>query len=121
MDQEEGATAMSQPVARAGIRQIKPHMLTGQGEAFPPSAILLHSNESAYGPSPGASAAARDAVTGIERYNEFPLPTLLPVIAETFGVNEEQIVIGPGSDDLLARLARAYLMPGSELIRTARR
>ncbi len=110
---------MPQPVAKSGIRRIKPHMLTGQGETFPPPTLLLHSNESAYGPSPRATAAARDAVTGIERYNEFPLPVLLPAIADTLGVREDLIAIGPGSDDLLARLARAYLMPGNELIRSA--
>lgn len=105
--------------AKAGIDQIRPHMIRGVDGARSPASIFLNSNESAYGPSPHAVTAARAAVTGIARYLEDPDGALAPVIARRFGLRENQITIGQGSDDLLARLARAYLGPGTELIRSA--
>lgn len=105
--------------AKAGIDQIRPHMLGDVDGAWPPASIFLNSNESAYGPSPHAAAAARAAVAGIARYLENPDGALAPVIAKRFGLRENQITVGQGSDDLLARLARAYLGPGDELIRSA--
>lgn len=105
--------------AKAGIDQIRPHMLGDADGAWPPTSIFLNSNESAYGPSPHSMTAARAAVTEIARYLENPDSALAPVIAKRFGLHENQITIGHGSDDLLARLARAYLGPGTELIRSA--
>ncbi|EEE36016.1 histidinol-phosphate aminotransferase (Imidazole acetol-phosphate transaminase) [Rhodobacteraceae bacterium KLH11] len=84
-----------------------------------PAAILLNSNESVYGPSPHARMAARAAISSIERYLENPDRILVPAIAGHFGLNEDWITTGQGSDDLLARLARAYLGPGTELVRSA--
>ena len=99
--------------AKAGIDQIRPHMLGDDGAAWPPASIFLNSNESAYGPSPHAIAAARAAVTGIARYLENPDSALAPVIARRFGLRENQITIGHGSDDLLARLhTQAAMLPG---------
>ena len=108
---------MPGPVARPGIDRIKAHMIP----TAPPGAeaILLHSNESAYGPSPRAAQAMRDAVTGVERYFEFPDRVMAPAIAAHHGLDADRIVSGQGSDDLLARVARAYLGPGDTLIRTA--
>ena len=84
-----------------------------------PPVILLNSNESAYGASPHALAAARAAVSGIERYPEAPDRLLTPRIADLHGLDPVKIVVGHGSDDLLARAARAYLSPGDELMRSA--
>lgn len=105
--------------AKAGIDRIRPHMIANADQVALPTAILLNSNESAYGPSPQAAAAARAAITGLERYQENPDRTLAPAIAKRFGLQENRITTGQGSDDLLARLARAYLGPGTELIRSA--
>lgn len=107
------------PRAKAGIDRIKPHMVAGASKAVPPASILLNSNESAFGASPNALTAARAAVTGIERYLENPDTILAPTLAKCFGLDVNRITTGQGSDDLLARLARAYLGPGTELIRSA--
>mgnify|MGYP006284521867 CR=1 FL=1 len=85
--------------------------------AAPP--IALGSNARAHGPSPHAAEAARRAVTGIERYPEAPDRLLAPAIAARYGLDPARIVCGQGSDDLLARTARARLGPGDELIRSA--
>jgi len=109
---------MSQLRPKQGIHNIKPHMLSGGLDDYPPASILLNSNESAFGPSPGAIAAASAAVTGIERYLENPSALLAPALAKRHGLDPGRIAIGNGSDDLLARLARIYLEPGSEMIRS---
>ena len=105
--------------AKEGIDKIKPHMVGAATKAVPPASILLNSNESVYGPSPHALGAARAAVSGIERYLENPDQVLAPAIAQHFSLDAACITTGQGSDDLLARLARAYLGPGTELIRSA--
>jgi histidinol-phosphate aminotransferase len=104
--------------AKAGIGRIKSHMIDGAAPNMPPASILLHSNESAFGPSPLARAAARAAVSDMERYYENPDRTLAPALARHFGLQVARITVGQGSDDLIARLARAYLGAGTEVIRT---
>jgi len=110
---------MSAPIARQGINQIKPHMLIHKSDPGTVAAVALNSNESAFGPSHYAIQSARSAVSSIERYIENPAQILVPAIARRFNLNPDYIAIGPGSDDLLARLARAFLEPGNELIRSA--
>ncbi|MFA3918460.1 pyridoxal phosphate-dependent aminotransferase [Ruegeria hyattellae] len=105
--------------AKIGIGRIKPHMMVGADMSAPPPAILLNSNESVFGPSPAAREAARAAVSSIERYLESPDRLLAPAIAAHHGLDAARVTTGQGSDDLLARLARAYLGPGAELIRSA--
>jgi len=105
---------MAPPRPRAGIANIKPHMLPA-GATLPTAAINLASNESAFGPGEAALAALREA-TAVERYAEDAAARLAQAIGERFDLPAGQIVVGHGSDDLLARLARAYLEPGSELI-----
>lgn len=109
---------MSQLQPKQGIQNIKPHMLSVASDDYPPASILLNSNESAFGPSPTAIAAASAAVTGIERYLENPAALLAPALAKRHDLEPERIAIGNGSDDLLARLGRIYLEPGSEMIRS---
>ena len=103
---------------KPGIQQIKPHMLAENLVAGPPVSIVLNANENAYGPSPNAVVAAKAAITGIERYFENPLSIMRPALARRFDLDEQRIAIGHGSDDLLSRLARVYLDPGTEMIRS---
>ena len=105
--------------AKAGIAQIRPHMRGGHDESLPPITVALNSNENAYGPSAHALAAARAAVSSFERYLENPGRILASALADRFGLDARRIAIGPGSDGLLAQLARAYLGPGSQLVRSA--
>ena len=105
--------------AKPGIEKIVPHMLSDGLSIFPLETILLNSNESVLGSSPIAMAAARSAICGIERYIENPDQLLAPEIAKRFDLDPARITIGQGSDDLLARLARGYLGPGTNLVRSA--
>ncbi len=105
--------------AKPGIEKIKAHMIVGTNHAVPPVSVLLNSNESVYGPSPLARLAAVAATSSLERYLENPDRILAPAIGDHFGLKADRITIGQGSDDLLARLARAYLGPNTELVRSA--
>lgn len=110
---------MPAPTPRQGTTRIKAHMLGGVPSGQRPPAIRLNSNESAYGASPHALAAARAAVSGIERYIESPEVFMRPAIAAATGLDPDRIAIGHGSDDLISRVARAYLSPGDALMRSA--
>ena len=52
----------------------------------------------------------------MERYAEGAEIELSRLIAKTYNLRVEGVACGHGSDDLLSRLARAYLRPGDELI-----
>jgi len=110
---------MAVPRAHLGIENIKPHMVGAGSHPTPPTSILLNSNESAFGPSPHAIAAARTAASSMERYVEDVDSILAPAIAEQYGLRERQITCGQGSDDLLQRLTRGYLSAGEALLRSA--
>lgn len=109
---------MSQLRPKKSIARIKAHMLSPERNDYPPPSVLLNSNESAFGPSPAAIQAARAATASLERYLENPAELLAPALARRHGLDQQRIAIGNGSDDLLARLARIFLEPGSEMIRS---
>jgi histidinol-phosphate aminotransferase len=103
---------------KSGIQHIKAHMLSSDSSGFPPTRIALNSNESAFGPCQSAIDAARAASVNLARYLENPGSLLAPALARRHGLDANRIVIGNGSDDLLARLARVYLEAGNEMIRS---
>lgn len=92
-------------------------MLAESNQSRPAPTTLLHSNENAFGPSPHAKRAFRAAAHDIERYIEDSHSFLAPHLSARYGPDPDHIVIGQGSDDILARLARVYLGPGTELVR----
>ncbi len=111
--------SVSAPIAKHGIDNIKPHMLGDAEIDLPPVSIALDSNECAMGASQLAIEAAQAASPNLSRYKIDASSVMASAIAARFSLDVNRIAIGPGSDELLARLARAYLTPGSELIRSA--
>jgi len=74
------------------------------------SIVKLASNENPLGMSPKARAAVEMAIAGIERYpDQFEL---IAALAERLGVEQAQIVLGNGSNDVLDLAARVFLAPG---------
>jgi len=72
--------------------------------------LKLNTNENPYPPSP----AVFDAIAGIdgEALRKYPQPTaasLCRAIAELHGVDEAQVIVGNGSDEILALCTRAFL------------
>jgi histidinol-phosphate aminotransferase len=101
---------------RSGPLKIKAPMVAAFSGGDGRATINIFNNESALGPSPKAVAAAKDALNIAERYPEGAPEQLADAIAARFDLDATRIACGHGSDDILARLARAYLSPGDQLI-----
>lgn len=93
--------------------------MVATGEDYSPDGIFLASNESVFGPGERAREAISRSAGTVERYPDDGAAQLAEAIGARFAIDPETICCGFGSDDLLARLARAYLSPGDELIHSA--
>ena len=72
--------------------------------------VKLNTNENAYGPSPKVLAALQDALD--DRLRLYPNPTaeaLRDRLARHHGCKPENIVVGNGSDELLALATRVFV------------
>ncbi len=78
--------------------------------------VKLASNENALGFSPKVHDAVADALTGMNRYPEPVAFDLCRKLSDRFGVEPASLVIGNGSDDIIALLAHGYLNPGDEAL-----
>jgi histidinol-phosphate aminotransferase len=79
-------------------------------------AILLNSNENAYGPLPKTTAIMQQALTWANRYPDFDYDALTNVIADLHKVRTNQVLAGCGSTEILRVAASAFLAPGKKLI-----
>jgi histidinol-phosphate aminotransferase len=80
--------------------------------------IKLNTNENPYPPSPRVLNAVKAAVDG--RLRLYPNPTaqmLREKLAKLHGCKPENIIIGNGSDELLAMAVRAFVEPRSKFTR----
>jgi histidinol-phosphate aminotransferase len=76
--------------------------------------VKLNTNENPYPPSPHVLAAVRRAVDG--RLRLYPSPTaesLREALAGFHGCRVENIIVGNGSDELLALATRAFVEPSA--------
>ena len=63
--------------------------------------IKLNTNESPFPPSPKAIAMARDAAASLQLYSDPECRDLVQQAAAVFGVEQDQIIFGNGSDEIL--------------------
>lgn len=68
---------------------------------FPADAILLNSNENAYGPSPAARKAMAEALSNSNRYPDDQIPKLKQQLADFWQVTSANILMGAGSSEIL--------------------
>jgi len=80
------------------------------------NAVKMASNENALGPSPKAVAAARKALGRIHRYPDGGCFYLRHKLAKVLKVQEDQLVFGNGSDEILVFAVRAFVGRGDEVI-----
>ena len=78
--------------------------------------IKLASNENAWGPSPKAVEAIKDALQNLHRYPDGSCYYLAQSLADKIGVKPEEIVFGNGSNEIIGLLITAFLQPGEEVI-----
>ncbi len=82
------------------IRKVEPYV---PGEQPQQKVIKLNTNENPYPPAPGVQKVLEQIDP--ERFRLYPDPTchsLVASLAEFYGVSEEQVFVGVGSDDVLS-------------------
>ena len=82
------------------IRKVEPYV---PGEQPSRKVIKLNTNENPYPPAPGVQKALSNMSADTMRL--YPDPTassLVHTLAEYYGVKDEQVFVGVGSDDVLA-------------------
>ena len=82
------------------IRKVEPYV---PGEQPQRKVIKLNTNENPYPPAPGVCKALQGM--DVDRFRLYPDPTagnLVHTLAEYYGVSDEQVFVGVGSDDVLA-------------------
>ncbi len=80
--------------------------------------IKLSSNENPYGPSPKIIEILNneDLKRNLHRYPEIDGSSLRNAIAKKFSLQEERIVLGSGSDEVLLFAALAFCQDGDEIL-----
>lgn len=81
--------------------------------------IKLASNENPLGSSPRALAAVQEALTQASRYPDAAARDLRGVLAEKYRLSTENVIVGNGSEGIMACIVRAFLHGEDEVI-TAR-
>jgi histidinol-phosphate aminotransferase len=76
----------------------------------------LNANENPYGPPMTARKAVADAVSGGNRYAWKELMELVDKIAKKENVTPKHIMMGPGSSDLLEKVAIVLLKDGGNVV-----
>jgi histidinol-phosphate aminotransferase len=97
-------------LARPLMRKLHPYVPGEQPRIK--GLIKLNTNENPYPPSPKVLAATRAAVDG--RLRLYPNPTAQPLrekLAKLHRCSPDQILIGNGSDELLAMAVRCFVEP----------
>lgn len=78
--------------------------------------VKLASNENPLGPSPKAVEALKDAIANLHRYPDGSGHVFIRDLARHLNCPEGAIVMGNGSDDIIALLAHTLLRPGERAI-----
>ncbi len=79
-------------------------------------AVKLASNENPFGYSPKVRDAVLAHMDQMHRYPESSAFELVQKLGQKFNVEATNIVIGNGSDDIIALLAHGFLNPGDEAL-----
>jgi histidinol-phosphate aminotransferase len=100
---------------RPAVRQMSPYV-PGEQPAPGRRVIKLNTNENPYPPSPRVLEAVREAVDEtLRRYPDPGSSALTRRAAEVYGVPQDHVLAGNGSDELLALLLRATIDPGGRV------
>lgn len=104
------------PQPKAGILDIgvyKPGKGAADGVADP---IKLSSNENMLGYSDAARTAFLNAAANLQTYPDGGADILRSAVAAKFGLEEDRLIFGAGSDDLFALLNQMMLTPGDNIV-----
>ncbi len=76
----------------------------------------LASNENPLGSSPLAKKAIQEALDGLYLYPDGNCGFLRKAISDHLAVEENQLVFGAGSDEIIGMLGQVFLSPGNEVL-----
>ena len=82
----------------------------------PSQIVKLASNENPLGPSPKAKVAMAAAMDQAHIYPDGGGYRLRHAIAEKFGMNMKNVVLGNGSNEIIELIGHAFLRPGDEVV-----
>src|SRR5690606_8109576 len=82
----------------------------------PSDIVKLASNENPLGPSPKALAAMRDALERAHFYPDGGGYYLREAIAEKFGLDRKNVILGNGSNEIIEFIGKGFLRPGDEIV-----
>jgi histidinol-phosphate aminotransferase len=102
-------------LVRPLVRKLHPYVPGEQPKIA--GLIKLNTNENPYPPSPRVLRAVKEAVD--ERLRLYPNPTAQPLrerLAALHGYRAENVIIGNGSDELLALAVRAFVEPADGVV-----
>lgn len=111
-------------LANPGVQQLTPYspgkpLEELEREYGVTDAVKLASNENPLGPSPKAMEAVKQAVDELHRYPDGNGFVLKQALSAKLGVEQKQITLGNGSNDVLELIARTFVMPGEEVLFSA--
>lgn len=109
---ETVATGPRPYIEEAGFAVTRPGIPAGD----PATWARLSSNESSYGASSKALAAAVSRAASLQLYPDPNSAELKATIARTFDLAADQIVCGNGSEAIIENIGRCYARPGDEIL-----
>ena len=80
------------------------------------NSIKLASNENPVGPSPASLKAIKDSISDINRYPDGAGYYLRKALSDMLSVEEDEVILGNGSNELLDIAARTYLKDGDDAV-----
>lgn len=104
---------MSQVRFRQALSEL-PAYVAGKGEAG--KVVKLSSNELPFAPAPQVIQAGEGALAAVNRYPNAIGSALVEKLAAHFGLEENQVVVGPGSIQVLANALTAVAQIGNNVI-----
>jgi len=84
----------------------------------PKDIVKLASNENPKGCSPKAAKAVADAANLMYRYPDDSMIELKAALCKQFGIDEKEIIIGAGSDQVIEFLCHAKLTSGAKILQS---
>lgn len=105
---------MNDELVRPAVNKLKDYV-PGKNPKEP-GVIKLASNENPFGPSPLALKAISKEVKALQMYPDQKSILLREALSEKLRIDEECIIIGNGSDEIMQVAAQTFLKPGEEVI-----
>jgi len=78
--------------------------------------VKMASNENPLGPSPAAREAMARALDDVGLYPDGSCYALRKAVAKHWGIGEDQLIFGCGSDEVIHYIALAFLTDGDEVV-----